>query len=218
VNYVLKYPSHVEKLILVSPVGVPKSPYEDGRDTISLEPSESSTSSPINEKLNVKSEQSSIASSPPRRIPPWVKLLWEAKISPFTVIRLPVLGPKLASGWTSRRFSHLPTISERQILPRYAYRIFRLRGSGEFALTYILSPGAYAKRPLVNRVQGLGQDGVLKKVVWVYGDSDWMDIEGAREASEKMEIASRIFVVEGSGHNVHLDNPEGLNEIVIGEF
>ena len=32
-----------------------------------------------------------------------------------------------------------------------------LRGSGEYALAYILAPGAFARSPLIHRVQGLGR-------------------------------------------------------------
>jgi cardiolipin-specific phospholipase len=222
VNYCLKYPSHVEKMILVSPVGIPRNPYEQQDleiDSISFQSSEdlefSITSDKINEKY-VFTVRETIEQ--PRPIPRWVKILWEAKISPFTAIRLPVVGPKIASGWTCRRFSHLPSILERQTLPRYAYQIFRLRGSGEFALSYILAPGAYARRPLVDRVHLLDRDSVLKKVVWVYGDDDWMDVEGGRDAVERMKVESEVIVVGKSGHNIQLDNPWALNDIVIREF
>ena len=130
-------------------------------------------------------------------------------------VRLPIVGPKVASGWTTRRFGELPTQEEQEALSQYAYQIFRQRGSGEYALTYLLAPGAYARRPLIERVKGLQNDAILKKVTWIYGSYDWMDVDAGREASERLgDIESDVIVVDRAGHNVHLDNPEGFNRIL----
>ena len=129
-------------------------------------------------------------------------------------VRLPIVGPKFASGWTKIRFSKLAT-PEQEALSQYAYQIFRLRGSGEYALAYLLAPGAYARRPLIERVKGLQNDTVLKKVTWIYGSYDWMDVDAGREASEGLgDVESDVIVVDRAGHNVHLDNPERFNRII----
>merc|ERR1712187_876393 len=65
-------------------------------------------------------------------------------------------GPRIVSGWTSRRFSHLPA-EEAKSLHDYSYSIFSLRGSGEYALAYILAPGAFARSPLIRRIQDVGR-------------------------------------------------------------
>jgi cardiolipin-specific phospholipase len=215
VNYCLKYPSHVDKLILVSPVGVPPNPYET-QDETELDPSiinppdstlESEFSQP-QKPTNKKEIQQ------PRPLARWVTFLWEANFSPFMFVRIPVVGPKFASGWTTRRFSQLPTL-EQETLSQYAYQIFRLRGSGEFALAYLLAPGAYARRPLMERVKGLQGDSVLKRVTWIYGSYDWMDVDAGREASDLLvDLDSEVHVVDRAGHNVHLDNPEGFNRLI----
>jgi cardiolipin-specific phospholipase len=101
----------------------------------------------------------------------------------------------------------------------YAYQIFRLSGSGEYALAYLLAPGAYARRPLIERVKGLQNDAVLKNVTWIYGSMDWMDVDAGREASEMLsDIESNVIVVDSAGHNVHLDNPEGFNRVILKEL
>lgn len=130
------------------------------------------------------------------------------------LVRLPIVGPKFASGWTTHRFGQLPTQEEKEALSQYAYQIFRLKGSGEYALAYLLAPGAYARRPLIERVKGLQNDTVLKKVTWIYGSYDWMDVDAGREASERLDIESDVIVVDRAGHNVHLDNPERFNRII----
>ena len=129
-------------------------------------------------------------------------------------VRIPILGPKFASGWTTRRFAQLPP-EEQMALSEYAYQIFRLRGSGEFALAYLLAPGAYARRPLIERVKKLQNDSLLKKVTWIYGSYDWMDVNAGRDASEELgDLETDVYVVDRAGHNVHLDNPHGFNKLV----
>jgi len=147
--------------------------------------------------------------------------LWDQNVSPFSIVRWAgPLGPKLVSGWTSRRFSELPP-EEAQALHDYSYSLFRQRGSGEYALAYILAPGAFARSPLIRRVQGLGRQylgihagpipdaepnpAVTERprenglpVVLMYGDRDWMDVAGGFAAEQKLHD-ERERVLEGKG-------------------
>ncbi|PLB55182.1 alpha/beta hydrolase [Aspergillus steynii IBT 23096] len=176
VAYALKYPGRLNKLILASPVGIPEDPY-----AVSAAMPEPSESTMANEVTQDQHEIAQSASSvqkgdnnillkgaptsgpasdnrPPRRIiPKWFAYLWDANISPFTLVRWAgPFGPRLVSGWTSRRFSHLPA-EEAKALHDYSYSIFSLRGSGEYALAYILAPGAFARSPLIRRIEGVGR-------------------------------------------------------------
>lgn len=180
VAYALKYPGHLNKLILASPVGIPEDPY-----AVTADVPEQSESTLANE---LTQDQRDIASSaavpgsapkttdgsfitgrnpepgddaanrPPRRnMPKWFAYLWDANISPFSLVRWTgPLGPRIVSGWTSRRFSHLPA-DEAKALHDYSYSIFSQRGSGEYALAYILAPGAFARSPLIRRIHGVGR-------------------------------------------------------------
>lgn len=95
--------------------------------------------------------------APRKPLPKWLTYLWDANISPFSFVRWSgPLGPRLVSGWTSRRFSHLPS-DEALALHDYSYSLFRLRGSGEYALAYVLAPGAFARSPLIRRIGGVGR-------------------------------------------------------------
>ncbi|KAB8232238.1 putative alpha/beta hydrolase [Aspergillus alliaceus] len=178
VAYALKYPGRLNKLILASPVGIPEDPYAVAAEM----PSESTMTNEFSQdQRNIAESASSVPPAtvqkgdnnillkgpstgattpdrPPRRvIPKWFAYLWEANISPFSLIRWAgPLGPRLVSGWTSRRFSHLPA-DEAKALHDYSYSIFSLRGSGEYALAYILAPGAFARSPLIRRIQGVGR-------------------------------------------------------------
>lgn len=224
VSYALKYPGHLNKLILASPVGIPEDP-----NAVKDELPEPATSTLANEFT--QSQESIVqqdsgadktvaankqAAKPPRRaIPGWVAWLWDTNsVSPFSLIRMGgPLGPRLVSGWTSRRFNHLPP-AEAAALHVYAYNLFRQKGSGEFALTYILAPGAYARNPLINRIDQVGRgeipaaaaaaagEGQKREtgfpVVLMYGDSDWMDVAGGFASEEKIKARAEKALVEGT--------------------
>ncbi|KAJ5586909.1 cardiolipin-specific deacylase [Penicillium hispanicum] len=179
VAYALKYPGHLNKLILASPVGIPEDPYAVTADV--PEPSESTMANELTQDERDIVASTAVPGSapktndgnfitgrnpverpaaiqPPRRnLPKWFAYLWDANISPFSLVRWAgPLGPRLVSGWTSRRFSHLPA-EEAKALHDYSYSIFSLRGSGEYALSYILAPGAFARSPLIRRIHGVGR-------------------------------------------------------------
>ena len=234
VAYALKYPGRLNKLILASPVGIPEDPYAVNADM--PEPPDSrmaneftqdqaeETTTPAtkgdnNNFLNARSKAEAAAPKdkaagtepPPRKpLPKWLTYLWDANISPFSLVRWSgPLGPRFVSGWTSRRFSHLPP-EEAQALHTYAYTLFKQRGSGEYALAYILAPGAFARSPLIRRIGGVGRqplgspsgdtvNGTAETaatqrenglpVVFVYGENDWMDVAGGYAAREKCNQA-----------------------------
>ena len=228
VSYALKYPGHLNKLILASPVGVPEDPYAVNADM--PEPMESTfqeeftvdqqaTTTPNNAR---QSRTANSQESAPRRrpYPSWLVWLWDANVSPFSIVRLSgPLGPRFVSGWTSRRFDHLPA-SEKQTLHDYAYSLFRQRGSGEYVLPYLLAPGAHARRPIINRVHGLGRqlirpaaDGVPAvrengfPVVFMYGENDWMDVAGGLAAEERLKQArERALAQAAAEQDLRPDN------------
>jgi cardiolipin-specific phospholipase len=243
VAYALKYPGHLNKLILASPVGIPEDPYamqaempepedstmaneflQDQEDDIVQGNGNLKTNGDNNNFLNARSKADPMKpkqaqDQPPRRpLPKWLVYLWDANISPFSIVRWAgPLGPRFVSGWTSRRFSHLPA-DESDALHNYAYSLFRQRGSGEYALAYILAPGAFARSPLIRRIHGVGrqtlpspsqpatqqatpstssssslaQKAKLSKetgipIVMMYGENDWMDIAGGFAAEQKLK-------------------------------
>jgi cardiolipin-specific phospholipase len=183
--------------------------------------------------------------APRKPLPKWLTYLWDANISPFSFVRWSgPLGPRLVSGWTSRRFSHLPQ-EEALALHDYAYSLFRLRGSGEYALAYILAPGAFARSPLIRRIQGVGRqtlpDGTQElgiPVVLMYGENDWMDVQGGNAAKKKLDAEkknvmklrqekgddtkdegeAKVVIIKKAGHHVYLDNPEDFNDVVVREM
>jgi cardiolipin-specific phospholipase len=218
VAYALKYPGHLNKLILASPVGIPADPYATKSEIpeqsaieneVLQDQEEDIVNKPSNGTSNAKAKGAAEPTQddpPRRRIPKWASYLWDANVSPFSIVRWAgPLGPRFVSGWTSRRFSHLPE-TEAQALHEYAYSLFRQRGSGEYALAYILAPGAFARSPLINRIQNVGRQplglsgapsaavGAGKRetgypVIMMYGENDWMDVAGGLAAEQKLKEA-----------------------------
>ncbi|KAF2272005.1 alpha/beta-hydrolase [Westerdykella ornata] len=167
--YALKYPGRLNKLILASPVGIPEDPYAVNEDLPN--PEDLSRGNEITQDMaadeadnnHLPRQRQKVSppdpnQTPRRKLPAWLTYLWEANmISPFSFVRWSgPLGPRLVSGWTSRRFAHLPE-DEAKALHDYSYSLFRQRGSSEYALAYILAPGAYARNPLIRRIQGVGR-------------------------------------------------------------
>jgi cardiolipin-specific phospholipase len=91
--YALKHPERVEKLILVSPVGVPVNPVaptQEEKPEIAL-PKEAEQLGKAMEAEATEREfdtQPSQSNRTPRRIPAWAAYLWDKNVTPMSVVRL----------------------------------------------------------------------------------------------------------------------------------
>lgn len=153
-------------------------------------------------------------------VPGYFAKLWEQNISPFTLVRKAgPLGSKLVSMWSSRRFANLPE-NEAALLHKYAYGIFQGPGSGEYMLNYLLAPGADARHPLIER----GIHKLRCKLLWCYGQEDWMDKKGGELCSRIINslsgdpTKSTTCEIENAGHHIYLDNIDEFNKWVVGEM
>jgi len=255
VAYALKYPGHLNKLILASPVGIPEDPYAVNEDM--PDPQDSSVANEFtqdasetrngvkpstadnNNFMNQRKKNESAKEPPKRRLPGWLYYLWEANmVSPFTFVRWGgPLGPRLVSGWTSRRFSMLPE-QEAQALHDYSYALFRQRGSSEYALAYLLAPGAFARSPMIRRIQGVGRQWIQPHgaptvdgdapptdttattstaigqreqgipIIFMYGENDWMDVAGGFAAEEKIKQERKRVLADASAEEKKRDHGE----------
>ena len=71
--------------------------------------------------------------------------------------------------------------------------------------------------PLVDRVAAL-----TIPVTFIYGDHDWMSLDGGRDAVENMRRAGnpdgRWHVIKNAGHHLYLDNPQEVNALLLKEL
>lgn len=269
VAYALKYPGHLKKLILASPVGIPEDPYavnaelpEPGDSTLANEltqdqnetmngtnpdiPASAKTGDNnnfLNARKNAKPSDSEDGKPQRKPLSKVFTYLWDANISPFSLVRWSgPLGPRLVSGWTSRRFNQFPE-AESQALHDYSYSLFKQKGSGEYALAYILAPGAFARSPLIRRIQGVGRqylgthsgpiadadnpsapsahEGERKResgipIVMLYGENDWMDVAGGYASKEKVDYTKERLLAGKSEEERKRDNGD-CNVYIIGK-
>ena len=86
---------------------------------------------------------------------------------------------------------------------------------GEKVLSALLLPGAYAKRPLCDRVPNLDPS---VPISFIYGSRDWMEIRPARElaaaAAEGQQIID-VHQIPDAGHQLYIDQPGAFNEIIL---
>ncbi|EJU06173.1 alpha/beta-hydrolase [Dacryopinax primogenitus] len=215
VAYTLKYPQHVSRLVLLSPAGVPTSDFSLDP---SADPADGKTNShpkhPTSETPKAPKDDRPQQRTMLRTV---FRYLWESGISPFTILRMSSFyGPLLVSKYSTRRFPHLSPDDIRD-MHNYMYHISRARGSGEFCISHILAPGAYAYYPIVNRIRD-----IRVPVAFVYGDHDWMDPAGGLGSVERLREAgndqARMYIIQNAGHHVYLDNADAVNQLMVDEL
>ncbi|KAG5654495.1 hypothetical protein H0H81_001994 [Sphagnurus paluster] len=218
VVYALKYPTRVNKLVLLSPAGVPRDPnltmpsreLTDSRDTDSFGSAEEATRARVDE-IRAEQKVEKKQESKTRRL---LTYLWEEGWSPFQVVRSTLFwGPMLIGKYSSRRFMGL-TEEDTRDMHDYIMNITLAKGSGEYCISHILAPGAHARLPLVDRIAAL-----KIPITFVYGDHDWMDPEGGRQSVENLRQAGngkgRMYIISQAGHH---HNVKAVNDLLIKEL
>lgn len=218
VSYALKYPEHVNKLILVSPVGVERSVFAissmkyHGLHNITkdIKPSEDRTSVDHIGRI--------------LRVPSFFIRLWDSGIMPFPVLRgMGPLGVYAASKFTTSRYVEgSRDAKEVTLLSNYALASFWKQSSTEKSISRILSPIVTARDPVMDKLDRFKVgplQGQFPKTMWLYGDKDWMDVKAGKIASDtinsqKLGGPSSFELVHDSGHNLFLDNPQRFNQLV----
>ncbi|KAF9916703.1 hypothetical protein BX616_003060 [Lobosporangium transversale] len=207
--YALKYPQRVEKLVLVSPVGIPENPAAQSAP-LPNPPSQDGTS----EETSAQVQNGPKAASSATPSTTWIRRLamgaWERNITPQSIMRFTgPFGPSLVAAYTSRRFAYLEEDEQRD-LNNYIYHISSKSGSGEYALATILAPGAYARWPLMNRMKD-----IKMPTVFLYGESDWMDYKAAEKARKTMNVPTALMRIPNAGHHLYLDNPPAFDRAIL---
>lgn len=184
-SFALAYPNLVTNLVLASPVGVPKAPANKlGR-----------MAGGWRRKLVFK----------------LVFMLWEKGWTPQFVMRWggARFGKAFAEKVITGRFQ-MKTQEAREALVEYFYRISAATASGEYSLCTVLESGAYARRPLIDRLHQL-----TIPVALLYGDRDWMSADAGIQATKRLNVKSWVKVIENAGHHLYFDNPNRFNDLVI---
>lgn len=178
--YTILYPQYVERLILLSPIGVNEPPPD------------------WNYFHSLKEKDWKF-----RWVMKILTFFWIQNITPVTIMRK--LGPiskSFMKVYSHKKFQTLG--SDKEIMESYLEQINLLPGSGELALIYILNPGGVAIKPLWKRLSE-----IKIPILFFYGDRDWIKSYGAEQtASLNKYVISKI--IDNSGHDLYWDNPNQL--------
>ena len=189
IAYALKYPEHVEKLILVSPAGI--------------------NERPANMEQRIKTQFSTTQ----RRFLSAMTYLWEKNVTPQGIVRATglVLGDRLVRGYVTRRFN----LNGRDVedMTNYVHAITKLVGTGEYALSRLLSPGGWARRPFQHRLEELKMP-----AVFLYGEYDFMDPTVPAKMAHCLQPGSKVIIVPNSGHQLMIENPWYFTRKVLREL
>ncbi|KAI0556606.1 hypothetical protein FGB62_486g02 [Gracilaria domingensis] len=181
--YALRSPQNVLTLTLASPVGLP--------------------------------------AAPPQKIPRgpllrraifWIVFrMWDWGFTPQYFIRQAgtSLGRKMAKRFIEPRFS-FQSQSTKDAFIEYFYQISVADAAGEHSLCTILESGAYARKPLAERMVKL-----RTPTSFLYGDGDWMSFKYAEKVCEQMKAPATVHIVEGAGHHVYYDNVQMFTKLIL---
>lgn len=208
VAYCERYPERVDRLLLLSPVGVPEETPERRQEKLAR-----------------------ILTSVPRRLAHTLfTTLWDWGYTPGSLLRaFPESGGRrLVEGYVGGRLPAITDPHERAVLAEYMYTGNILPGSGEHCLSRILHPGAMAKKPLLRRIPKLK----VETVSFFYGMHDWMDAGGGLDVQQACRDAAattaddddaammpppsvNVYQVKNAGHLLMLENSKGFNAAVV---
>jgi cardiolipin-specific phospholipase len=144
-----------------------------------------------------------------------VRSMWDAGTTPQSVSRtLSWVGLDrwMVNTYTSRRMGSVNDGADIQkSFNDYLHMSWAAPACGEAAMNVILSPGAWARKPLMKRLPL-----ITAPTVFIYGSHDWMDPTAARTAVPTMLLSpeKEVLILEGAGHQMFVDNPEGFSDCV----
>lgn len=193
VPYAEQYPQRIAHLLLLTPVGLTRE-----------NPSE------IQEMLNSMSWTQ-------RHTANTIRYLFDCGVTPASFLRsLPRSRAKsIVRSYVQRRLPVITDPKEQQAVADYLYYLAMVPGFGEKCLNRFLRSSSHGIKPTVDRIPKLK----VPKVSLIYGDSDWMDIEGGIEACEESRNPSspivEVYQLKDAGHLMMLDNWRGFYSGVV---
>ena len=161
-------------------------------------------------------------------MPGWMTTMmkygWGKKISPFGIARF---AGKKRSLKAMGRYADRRNVGEdaKDTIRDYLYQIIMRPGTTEYALMVNFEIGLVCKLPLEDPSR-LANQNLPFSVSFIYGDNDWvagMEGESPQRAVDAQltgpnALRSHNLKCPGSGHNLHMDNPIGVTNMLINEF
>jgi cardiolipin-specific phospholipase len=199
VAYCERYPERVERLLLLSPVGVP-----DENDP--------------NIKEKIEYYQSSWRS---RTFLGVFRTIFDMTTVGSVLRTLPEKRSfDMAHNYVQRRLPEISDPEESKTVADYLYYNSVLPGSGEYVIHNVLTSRVMAKQPLITRIPNLK----VKSVTFMYGTTDWMDLSGGLYTQRLCETLKAdglespkvdVHLIPSAGHLLMLQNWEATNASMI---
>lgn len=195
-KYALKYPNSIEKLCLVSPLGVETSIYS------------------VNNKLEKNTKYTLDLEDPTsnfytrrREIP---KFIFKNQSE---ILRwMGPLGAKMCWNYILSAYSRIPEMEYKSYIFELLYGKGGIAPTARQIFTNLFTRNLLAKDPIMDSLGQLQ----AKKVLLVYGDHDWMNKYAGYKLVERLNTirnntSAQYIEVPESGHNLFLDNPTFFN-------
>ncbi|KAL7562427.1 hypothetical protein ACA910_020569 [Epithemia clementina (nom. ined.)] len=210
VAYAEKYPQHVERLILISPAGVPEQPQQEKQQQQQQLRIEKTTFLERRASEQIIGDFSSALHNLIRQITKDVYTHVFHNYSLGDLLRsVPsIYGMHRIRSYIKHRFtSDCAKMSpkEQDALSNYLYWNNALPGSGEYCISRFLTPMVvFGQAPTIHRIPNLQ----VKSVAFLYGDQDWMDpVQGGwavqRACLQKQKaLGSKLAAPEVSVHTI----------------
>eukprot|EP00536_Pseudo-nitzschia_multiseries_P013869 jgi/Psemu1/245705/estExt_Genewise1.C_6260008 len=208
VAYAERYPEHVDRIVLLSPLGVPDEADPNVRQKMEW----------LQSSLRGKAFLGLFKTMFDWTTPGGV-------IRSFTEYR----GSAMSRNYVNRRLPEITDADESETLSDLLYINAVLPPSGEYFLQSILNSTMMAKKPLLFRVPNLR----VKSVTFMYGTKDWMELSGGMYTQALSDRLSKqlggshthslssvtpdvnVYLVPNAGHLLILQNPEQVNACMI---
>ncbi|XP_014904332.1 1-acylglycerol-3-phosphate O-acyltransferase ABHD5-like [Poecilia latipinna] len=147
-------------------------------------------------------------------IPMWIRAIG-AFMSPFNqlaVLRLAgPLGPMMVKTMRSDFKQKFSAVFNDDTVSDYIYHLNAQTPSGETAFRNMTIPYGWAKRPMLERIDGVRAD---IPISFIYGSRSSIDSNSGYEV-KKTRPDAEIVVIRGAGHYVFADQPEDFNHTVL---
>lgn len=228
--YLLKYPHRVNKVVMVSPGGVERSPFaisnpeylqlcKDGDKTGDFR----MLISNLVDEYGFLGRYGLISKN--------FRNLWNMRFSIFTILRwLGPFGPKVLINRNADKFTKSGNIQDEkeiELFLKYIYSCSIRQSFSETSIMRIFDATIVGKYPILDKIRDDGAKIKDKEILWIYGEHDFMYKNCGVDAMKAMnklneekpggdgEDKSQFKVIKNAGHNLYLDNSTDFNREVI---
>ncbi|KAG0674978.1 hypothetical protein C6P40_001876 [Pichia californica] len=220
-NYLLKYPNRVNNIMMVSPGGVERTPFAITNPKYK----DIFKNNERDNKLKIKIENNVSSYGFLGRygiIEEFFRILWRNKISIFMLLRLiGPFGPKLINDRNISKFTRSGSIKDEKeikLFMRYIYSYCIRKSFSETSIMRVFDSSIVGKTPILDKIRDNKDLLKDKKILWVYGEHDFMYKECGYAAIKENEGRGECIIVSNAGHNVYMDNYEEFNRRAIKFF